>query len=96
MISAQAVFSEGTFIRRQNIYLVNFLIYSLHLVSLHPLCGNTESKLLIFYFQVVVDTLQKTVDAGQLKRSKAQTDSAGQFRCSVEDQQRDERFESFS
>lgn len=45
-------------------YLVNFFIYSLYLISLHPLSRNGESELLIFKLQVVVDTLQKTVYTG--------------------------------
>lgn len=29
------------------LYLVDFFIYSLYLVSIHPLCRNAESQLLV-------------------------------------------------
>lgn len=45
-------------------YLVDFIIYSLHLVSLHPLSRDGESEFLIFELQVVIDTVQKTVNTG--------------------------------
>lgn len=45
-------------------HLVNFLIYSFYFISVHPLSGNGESELFVLQLQVVVDALQKAVDAG--------------------------------
>ena len=51
-------------------YLVNFVTYSLHLISLHPLSRDGESELLIFELQVVIDTFQEAVHTGQLERRR--------------------------
>lgn len=54
-------------------HLVNFLIYSFYFISVHPLSRNGESELFVLQLQVVVDALQKAVDAGQLQRIRTST-----------------------